>query len=113
MDFDAVADELYAGLDRGHRYTLDARVHRWWRHVGQHRSLTSELAMTVSGRAASTRIVPVIRPGTIADGISLGLASMPSITNSPICASHAAPSANPLVAARCGSRELPRIRAVS
>ncbi len=44
-------EELYAGLDRGYRYTLDARVHRWWQHVGQHRSLTSELAMTLHDHA--------------------------------------------------------------
>lgn len=43
--------ELYAGLERGYRYTLDARVYRWWRHVGQHRSLTSELAMTLHDHA--------------------------------------------------------------
>jgi predicted Rossmann-fold nucleotide-binding protein len=45
------ADELYAGLERGHRYTLDARVYRWWRHVGRHRSLTSALAMTLHDHA--------------------------------------------------------------
>ena len=45
------ADELYAGLERGYRYTLDARVYRWWRHVGRHRSLTSELAMTLHDHA--------------------------------------------------------------
>lgn len=45
------ADELYAGLEQGYRYTLDARVFRWWRHVGQHRSLTSELAMTLHDHA--------------------------------------------------------------
>jgi len=45
------ADELYAGLGRGHRYTLDARVYRWWRYVGRHRSLTSELAMTLHDHA--------------------------------------------------------------
>ncbi len=45
------ADELYRGLEQGYRNTLDARVHRWWRHVGQHRSLTSELAMTLHDHA--------------------------------------------------------------
>lgn len=44
-------DELYAGLDRGYRYTLDARTYRWWRHVGAQRSLTSELAMTLHDHA--------------------------------------------------------------
>lgn len=44
-------EELYASLEQGYRYTLDARVHRWWRHVGQHRSLTSELAMTLHDHA--------------------------------------------------------------
>jgi predicted Rossmann-fold nucleotide-binding protein len=43
--------ELYLGLERGYRYTLDARVYRWWRYVGQHRSLTSELAMTLHDHA--------------------------------------------------------------
>lgn len=44
-------EELYAGLESGYRYTLDARVYRWWRHVGQHRSLTSELAMALHDHA--------------------------------------------------------------
>ena len=43
--------ELYAGLERGYRYTLDARTYRWWRHVGAQRSLTSELAMTLHDHA--------------------------------------------------------------
>lgn len=50
------ADELYAGLERGYRYTLDARVYRWWRHVGQHRSLTSELAMTLHDHAIAAAL---------------------------------------------------------
>ena len=47
------ASELYAGLEHGYRYTLDARNYRWWKHVGQHRSLTSELAMTLHDHAIS------------------------------------------------------------
>lgn len=43
--------ELYEGLERGYRHTLDARVYRWWHYVGQHRSLTSELAMTLHDHA--------------------------------------------------------------
>lgn len=45
------AAELYAGLDRGYRYTFDARVYRWWHFVGRHRSLTSEFAMTLHDHA--------------------------------------------------------------
>ena len=37
----------------------------------------------------------------------LGLASIPSMTNSPIWASQPAPSAKDWVAWRCGSRPLP------
>jgi Predicted Rossmann fold nucleotide-binding protein len=44
-------EELYASLERGYRYTLDARTYRWWRHVGTERSLTSELAMTLHDHA--------------------------------------------------------------
>ena len=44
-------EELYAGLERGYRYTLDARTYRWWRHVGARHSLTSELAMTLHDHA--------------------------------------------------------------
>lgn len=47
------ADEIYAGLEQGYRYTLDARNYRWWRHVGRRRSLTSELAMTLHDHAIS------------------------------------------------------------
>lgn len=47
------AAELYAGLEQGYRYTLDARNYRWWKHVGRHRSLTSELAMTLHDHAIS------------------------------------------------------------
>ena len=46
----------------------------------------------------------VIRPGE---------KSSPSITNSPIWASHAIPSANDRVAPRCGNSLLPRIRAAT
>ena len=57
------ADELYAGLERGHRYTLDARVYRWWRHVGQHRSLTSELAMTLHDHAITEALEDLVVDG--------------------------------------------------
>ena len=43
--------ELYADLEDGYRYTRDAVIYRWWRHVGQHRSLASELAMTLHDHA--------------------------------------------------------------
>ena len=59
------ADELYAGLDRGYRYTLDARVYRWWRHVGQHRSLTSELAMTLHDHAVAGALQDLGRDGAV------------------------------------------------
>ena len=59
------ADELYAGLERGHRYTFDARVHRWWRHVGQHRSLTSELAMTLHDHAITEALTDLDLTGAV------------------------------------------------
>jgi len=59
------ADELYAGLERGHRYTLDARVYRWWRHVGQHRSLTSELAMTLHDHAITEALDDLVLTGAV------------------------------------------------
>jgi predicted Rossmann-fold nucleotide-binding protein len=43
--------ELYAGLQDGYRHTPDARIWRWWRYIGHHRSLTSELAMTLHDHA--------------------------------------------------------------
>ncbi len=57
--------ELYAGLDKGHRYTFDARVYRWWRHVGQHRSLTSELAMTLHDHAITEALHDVGLDGAV------------------------------------------------
>lgn len=59
------ADELYAGLDGGYRYTLDARNYRWWRHVGQHRSLASELAMTLHDHAISEALDDVGLQGAV------------------------------------------------
>jgi len=47
------ADELYAGLPDGYQRTLDARVYRWWKHIGRHRDLESELAMTLHDHAVS------------------------------------------------------------
>ena len=62
---------------------------------------------TEAGRATRISAKPATSPGSIADGSSDGRANMPSITKSPIWASQAAPSANPRVAARCGSRAFP------
>lgn len=45
------ADELYSGLEQGHRHTLDARIYRWWRHVGRDRSLSGDLAMALHDHA--------------------------------------------------------------
>jgi predicted Rossmann-fold nucleotide-binding protein len=59
------ADELYAGLERGHRYTLDARIYRWWRHVGQHRSLTSALAMTLHDHAITEALDDLVLTGAV------------------------------------------------
>jgi predicted Rossmann-fold nucleotide-binding protein len=58
-------DELYAGLDQGYRYTLDARNYRWWKHVGQHRSLTSELAMTLHDHAITEALDDVGLDGAV------------------------------------------------
>lgn len=59
------AAELYAGLEQGHRYTLDARIHRWWRYVGQHRSLTSELAMTLHDHAITEALDDLALDGAV------------------------------------------------
>lgn len=57
--------ELYAGLDQGYRYTLDARNFRWWKHVGRHRSLTSELAMTLHDHAITEALDDVGLHGAV------------------------------------------------
>ncbi len=59
------ATELYTGLENGYRYTLDARVYRWWRHVGQHRSLTSELGMTLHDHAITEALDAVGLDGAV------------------------------------------------
>ncbi len=59
------AGELYAGLESGYRYTLDARNYRWWKYVGQHRSLTSELAMTLHDHAISEALDDVGLEGAV------------------------------------------------
>ncbi|PKQ24514.1 MAG: Rossmann fold nucleotide-binding protein [Actinobacteria bacterium HGW-Actinobacteria-5] len=59
------ADELYAGLESGYRYTLDARNYRWWKYVGRHRSLTSELAMTLHDHAISEALDDVGLQGAV------------------------------------------------
>lgn len=58
-------DELYAGLERGYRYTLDARTYRWWRHVGTQRSLTSELAMTLHDHAITEALDDLALAGAV------------------------------------------------
>lgn len=68
-------------------------------------------AHTDSGRATSTSTDPATSAGITWAGRSDGSATSPSITNSPICASHAMPSAKPRVAGRCGSRAFPSARA--
>ncbi len=57
--------ELYAGLERGYRYTLDARTYRWWRHVGTQRSLTSELAMTLHDHAITEALDDLALVGAV------------------------------------------------
>ncbi|PFG16398.1 putative lysine decarboxylase [Propionicimonas paludicola] len=57
--------ELYAGLDRGYRYTLDARTYRWWRHVGTQRSLTSQLAMTLHDHAITEALDDLALAGAV------------------------------------------------
>jgi len=59
------AAELYAGLEHGYRYTLDARNYRWWKHVGRHRSLTSELAMTLHDHAISEALAELDLEGAV------------------------------------------------
>ena len=57
--------ELYAGLEHGYRYTLDARNYRWWKHVGRHRSLTSELAMTLHDHAITEALSELDLDGAV------------------------------------------------
>jgi len=57
--------ELYDGLERGYRYTLDARVYRWWHYVGQHRSLTADLAMTLHDHAITDALADLGLDGAI------------------------------------------------
>jgi predicted Rossmann-fold nucleotide-binding protein len=57
--------ELYVDLADGYRYTLDARVYRWWRHDGQRRSLPSELAMTLHDHAIIEALSDVGLEGAI------------------------------------------------
>lgn len=59
------AAELYAGLDEGYRHTLDARAYRWWRHVGQARNLTDELAMTLHDHAIIEALAEVNLAGAV------------------------------------------------
>ncbi len=66
---------------------------------------------TARGRAMRTRMVPTTRAGRIWAGSRAGEASSPSMTNNPIWASQAMPSAKPRMAGRCGSRMLPSTRA--
>ena len=64
-------------------------------------STDSGRATNVSSRPASAAIT------TCSSEMRPGETSSPSITNSPICASHATPSEKDRVAARCGSSLLP------
>lgn len=47
------ADELYRDLEHGYRYTLDARVYRWWRYLGTTHRLADELACSLHDHAIS------------------------------------------------------------
>ncbi|MEA5053843.1 MAG: LOG family protein [Propionicimonas sp.] len=58
-------DELYHGLAAGYDRTLDARVYRWWRHIGRHRSLASELAMTLHDHAISDALADLDLPSPV------------------------------------------------
>ena len=66
---------------------------------------------TAAGRAASTSTDPTAIAGMICAGSRAGEASSPSITNRPIWASQATPSAKPRMAGPCGSRAFPKTRA--
>ena len=76
--------------------------------------IRTELTQTVTGRATkvSSRL-PATAIAITLGVIRLGVSSSPSITNSPICASQATPSANDRVAIRCGRSELPRTSAAT
>ena len=75
---------------------------------------TTELTSTDSGRATkvSTRPATIASP-TIERVSRPGESSSPSITNSPIWASQATPSAKDRVAPRCGRSELPSTSAAT
>ena len=69
---------------------------------------TIALTQTVIGRATNvSNRLPTTAIPTTDHVIRLGVSSRPSITNSPICASHATPSANERVAVRWGSYIIP------
>ncbi len=75
---------------------------------------TTLLTSTESGRATNVRIRPAATASPIVDQvIRPGESSRPSITNRPIWASQAMPSANDREAARCGSSLLPRMSAAT
>ena len=72
------------------------------------------LSSTDAGRATNVSTRPVTRAcTTMVLSMRAGESSSPSITNSPIWASHATPSAKERVATRCGSSLLPRISAAT
>ena len=75
---------------------------------------TIALTSTESGRATrvSTRPATTAYP-MVSRSIRPGESSSPSITNSPIWASQARPSAKDRVAARCGSSALPSTSAAT
>ena len=67
----------------------------------------TRLATTDSGRATSSSAPPISSAGPTASTSRSGEASSPSSTNRPIWAREAMPSANPMLAARCGSVAFP------
>ena len=75
---------------------------------------TTALASTDSGRATNVRSRPAaIASPTVEAVIRPGDSSRPSITNSPIWASQATPSAKERVAARCGRSLFPSTSAAT
>ena len=75
---------------------------------------TMLLTTTDSGLATSVSTRPVASAWTtVWRSMRDGERSSPSITNSPIWASHATPSEKERVATRCGSSLLPRISAAT
>ena len=69
---------------------------------------------TAANRPTTVTATPITSAtSTSFSRIRPGDASIPSITNSPICASQAIPSTNDRVAIRCGSSARPRTNEVT